>query len=545
MVKAVLTCFTCLWFVSTASAQIVRGTVVDESNNAALHGVFIALLDSAGNLRTGTLSDSRGFFAIRAPYEGTFSLRAERIGHRSITTPSFSLSEQTAHTVDIRVAIAAIALAPIDVTGTKRCELRREQGRRTAQLWDEARKALTVADLVEKEEWIRFESRSWTRELDPYTLDIRNESVRYGISGNKPYRAVSVDSLARFGFVQFYGNDIVYFGPDAEVLLSDVFLEQHCFRTVVGSGLTGGLVGLAFEPVQTKQERDIEGTLWMDAKSLELRHIEYRYTNMPRTHNLKTLGGRTDFRRLPNGAWIVDRWYIRMPMAALNAIGNNVRLTAVQEEGGEVVSIRDARSSTRLVEDGSVTGAVYDSINNQPLTNALVYLSGTSYRATTDSAGRYTITDVPVGRYVVTFTHARLDSLLVFPQPMSVDVAKEDTAVVQLGIATVASQLREKCGVTSGGTLFGKVANADGVGQADAEVSVTFQKYSRAGASSRAGVEISGYTTTTDGAGRYVLCSLPGAQRLTVSVETLADQRTRVVTQVGEMQFKRLDIEVK
>ena len=141
----------CLALCSSTSAlsQIVRGTVVDESTNAPLPGVFVVLLDSLGRMRTGTLTDQKGFYAMRAPSAGPFTLRAERIGHRSVSTPPFALNTTQAHTVDSRVAVAAIALAPIEVSaGAKRCEARGEQGRRTAQLWEEARKALTVTQWV-------------------------------------------------------------------------------------------------------------------------------------------------------------------------------------------------------------------------------------------------------------------------------------------------------------------------------------------------------------------------------------------------------------
>ena len=545
MVKVVYVLLLFLGCAANASAQIVRGTVVDDSNNAPLQGVFIALIDSLGSHAGGTLSDAKGFYAIRAPYQGRFTLRAERIGHRSTTTQSFMITEDRAHTVDIRAPVAAIELESIDVRGARRCEVRREQGKRTAQLWEEARKALTVAGWVEKAKPVRFESRSWTRELDPYSLDIRNESVRYGITGVRPYQSIALDSLSRYGFVRFHGNDIVYYGPDAEVLLSDVFLEQHCFRSVVGSGENQGLAGLAFEPVATRQERDIAGTLWLDAKSLELRHIEYRYTNMPRTYNVKTLGGRTDFRKLPNGAWIVDRWYIRMPMTGISSGKNEVRLTAVREEGGEVVSIRDQNTSVRLIADGFVTGTVFDSVNHRPLTNATVYLSGTSYRAITDSTGRFAISDVPVGRYLATFTHPLLDSLPLFPQPHSVTVTRDDTIRVVLGTATVETLLRTKCGVTHGGTLFGRVSNTAGTAESDAEVKVTFKKYSSVDSGARTTTETAHYTVATDRAGQYVLCSLPSDERLTITVKAYGDLDATLVTTVEEKRFKRLDIKVK
>ncbi|HEY0811227.1 MAG TPA: carboxypeptidase regulatory-like domain-containing protein [Longimicrobiales bacterium] len=539
---------------SSAFSQIVRGTIVDESTNAPLPGVFVVLLDSVGRMRGGTLTDQKGFYAIRAPYQGPFTLRAERIGHRSTTTAPIALSEAQAQSMDMRVPVAPIALAPIDVNATRRCELAGEQARRTAQLWEEARKALTVTQWVKAERPVRFEWRTYTRELAPYSLEVRTESTKYGSSSVIPYKAVSPDSLSRFGFVQNSGADLFYYGPDADVLLSDIFLEQHCFRTVAGSGGTEGMVGLAFEPVRDREVRDINGTLWLDAKTLELRFIEYRYTNMPRTYNIKTLGGRTDFRRLSNGAWIVEEWYIRMPMEMLSA-KRDVLLRALKEEGGQVLSVSDDQASVAITNDGAVRGTVFDSVRGQPLANATVYLSGTSYRAVTDTNGNYMIQQVPEGNYVIAFTHPVLDSLPAFPLPKSVAVARKDTTQSVLAIGTVATQMREKCGAAdtnlaagkkTAGTLFGYVHDNQGQGVANAEVVAAHKSLERATTPRPRLVEERQITSTrTDRSGRYELCKLPLSELLTVTVEYQERKSEPVEIRIDGQPFKRVDLVAK
>jgi hypothetical protein len=546
---------------TSAFSQIVRGTIVDESTNAPLNGVFVVLLDSIGRPRGGTLTDEKGFYAMRAPYEGSFALRAERIGHRSTTTAGFVLSAAQAHSVDIRVPIAPIGLAPIDVRAARRCEVRPEQGRRTAQLWEEARKALAVTQWVKTERPIRFEWRSYVRELDPHSLEVRTETTKHGVSAVSPYRAVSADSLARFGFVQNSGQDVVYYGPDAEVLLSDVFLEQHCFRSVVGSGNTEGLVGLAFEPVRNRELRDITGTLWLDAKTLELHYLEFRYTNLPRSHNVRTLGGRTDFRRLSTGAWIVERWYIRMPMVAihqesaspaLRVYREPTALRALREEGGEVSRITDAQISVKLAKEGLVRGVVYDSVRGQPLPDATVYLSGTSYRATTDSAGAFTIPDVAEGRYVIAFAHTVLDSLPAFPLPRSVVIQPNDTIEIPLAIASVLSQMSSKCGpnydasrsgAQKAATLFGYVFDGAGKPVNNAVVRVLHKRYSRASGLPLPFSEHRDISETkTDQTGRYSFCSLPINEPLTVSAKLDDDYAIEIKIKIEDLPFKRLDL---
>ncbi|HEX2723699.1 MAG TPA: SusC/RagA family TonB-linked outer membrane protein, partial [Gemmatimonadaceae bacterium] len=51
---------------------------------------------------------------------------------------------------------------------------------------------------------------------------------------------------------------------------------------------------------------------------------------------------------------------------------------------------------------GTVTGVVTDSTNNRPLAAVQVSLAGTRFRTITNDAGRYSINNVPAGRYTVT-----------------------------------------------------------------------------------------------------------------------------------------------
>src|SRR5678809_158198 len=47
------------------SAQVVRGTVIDEASSRGLPGVVVVLLDSAGKRVAGVLADDEGRYAIR------------------------------------------------------------------------------------------------------------------------------------------------------------------------------------------------------------------------------------------------------------------------------------------------------------------------------------------------------------------------------------------------------------------------------------------------------------------------------------------------
>ena len=515
-----------------AGAQIVRGTVRDAETGVALQGVFVMLLDSTTQMRGGVLTDANGFYAIRAARAGTYTLRAERIGQQSMASPPTVLTDSAATTVDLRLPVAAIQLAPLHVSGANRCIARPRTGERAAQLWEEARKALTVARWVEREKQFQFESRSYTRNLDPISLHIRREAVRHDVSRNMPYAALDADSLVKYGFVRRDGESYVYYGPDAQTLLSDPFLDSHCFHSVDGTGDTRGMVGLAFRPVLDTKQPDIEGVLWLDAKTLELRFIDYRYTNLARPYRVRGTGGRTDFRMLSNGAWIVSRWYIRMPIVVASAMERGeYRTTAMQEEGGEVLGIRSAALTLQLKRDGVVRGVVYDSVKGQPLANAMVYLSGTAYHSRTDSVGRFQITGVPQGGYVIAFAHATVDSMPMLPEPASVDVQPGDTSSVQLAVRPLQHQIAQRCGAlyrdASTAVLFGKLTRSHGAAVTMATVTA----------------EEVGYRTGDNG--EYVLCGLPMNRALNVVITDANGWVRRERVTIAEVPYRRLDIELK
>ena len=160
-----------------------------------------------------------------------------------------------------------------------------------------------------------------------------------------PWKSVPVDDLLSGGFVRPEGDGSVYYAPDAEVLLSDPFLDTHCMRLTEGRDESKGLIGLAFEPLEDRGVTEISGTLWVDPATGELQWLDYRYEELD-VPNRERLGGRVSFGGLPNGTWIVRDWSIRMPrLEATRTPGGRVRteLTGIKEEGGLIVRVSNLR----------------------------------------------------------------------------------------------------------------------------------------------------------------------------------------------------------
>ncbi|HEY0671422.1 MAG TPA: carboxypeptidase regulatory-like domain-containing protein [Longimicrobiales bacterium] len=532
MVKWLLVCALLLCQTAAATAQIVRGHVTEVDTKTPLQGVFVVLQDSTGRMRAGVLSDAQGYFVIVSPVTGRISLRAERIGHRDMSSGPVILTAGQTQTVDLQIPVAAIELAPLDVAADTRCVLRANQGMRAAQLWEEARKALSVTSWMERRKGTQFVARSYTRELDVASLHVLNESVQLLMSGNRPYAAISADSAMRYGFVQRHADGMTFYGPDAELLLSDEFLDRHCFYTTKGAGTNEGFVGLAFQPTAQTKLPTIKGTLWLDATSLELKHIDYEFANLPREFRVRGTGGRTEFRRLASGAWFVGRWYIRMP-TVISGRERGYRPVQMKETGGEVLSLRDPEVGTDFGHVGSVLyGMVYDSIARRPLSGATVYLSGTAQRTTTDADGRYRLSDVRDGRYNAAFIHPVLDSLPAASVTQSVALTG-DSVFLQLSIPTGRNLLAQLCSGTkdTAGAVYGYVRDQAGNTVADARLHVRYRNTI--------------LPATTNASGYYLVCGVPENVPLDVRAFTTNHESGIVAIKLSGKPFKRVDLRLK
>src|ERR1043165_5557794 len=92
-------------------------------------------------------------------------------------------------------------------------------------------------------EWIEYD-----RSLDPSQRIIRRQRVRTTTAPTtRAFRAAPPARPDRAGYVVADGAATIYYGPDADVLLSDSFVGGHCFR-LDASRRHDGLLGLAFEP---------------------------------------------------------------------------------------------------------------------------------------------------------------------------------------------------------------------------------------------------------------------------------------------------------
>lgn len=163
-------------------------------------------------------------------------------------------------------------------------------------------------------------------------------------------------------------------------------------------------MGVAFSPAERSRRRgvvDVQGTLWLDRHTGELRRVEFHYVGLPTTMEAVGARGLIDFQRLPTDVWIVSAWELRIPRTEtlyLVERGRQVQregtANAVTIVGGDVAVVRRegeelwrswTQPADRFPEVSARMGAqpaCADSIGANPQDRGMVY--GTI----TDSSGR-------------------------------------------------------------------------------------------------------------------------------------------------------------
>ena len=433
-----LWCLGAVLFVSAPlGAQAISGTLVESETGAPVEGASVMLLKRDGERIDSRLTNATGRFDFRTPGPGTYLLQADRIGHARVLSDPIPIDRGVTVVYRLETPSDAIILAGIEVESGRRCEVRPGQGLSTATVWEEARKALEATSRTNDLGVYRYMIRRHERELDARGRRVRNEQsqILRGQVLAGPLRSLDVENLVENGFVRPDGEGGIYYVPDADVLLSDAFLDTHCMRLAEGEDEAEGLLGLSFEPTEDRGVTDIRGVLWLDPANAELQWLDYRYEFLD-VPNSERLGGRIRFHGLPNGTWIVREWYIRTPLLQ-TSYGRRrgrgrPRLVGLREEGGLVVRVSNLRGELVLDSSaGIIEGVVLDSESSEPVKEVVVLLDD-STRVTTDEDGRFRFTALVGGYYGLRVFNPVLDSLGVSPEPVFLEVRPGDVASVRL-----------------------------------------------------------------------------------------------------------------
>jgi hypothetical protein len=424
------------------AAQVIRGAVTEVATNAPLAGVVLSVLDAQGATVLQALSDDKGAFEIRLPSAGTYSLDVKRIGVRRVQLRPFAVADGETRRLDVSVEPLPAVLSSVKVTGRTSCVRNPETNARTAALWEDARAALTAAVITRTlatgttaDSVVRYQ-----RKLDPDTWRVLYETRRrVSVAMDRPFRSLPAEVLSVGGYVTVNQDGSTdYYAPDADVLLSDTFLADHCFKIEAPTDTHLGEIGLAFQPIPERKKPDVKGILWMDAKTAELKTLEFTYTWLPYEHRTGDFGGTVSFFHMPGGRWIVRSWRIRMPeFGTRRSDGVQVvsryatpQLARISEEGGAVPL------DVLLNQSGRVMGTVIDSATNKPVAGITVALEGTSDSSMTAMDGTFELPFVQPGSYTIVLRHPALDSLGIQHLARTLEVGAGSATTVNLRLPT-------------------------------------------------------------------------------------------------------------
>jgi hypothetical protein len=422
-------------------------------------------------------------------------------------------------------------------------------GIEAATAWGEARKALDAIVWTERHGTLKHVLVKYERLLDPESLEIRDsrQQVVRDIYRGSPFLTGDPETLTERGYVQeTQGNERIFIAPDANVLLSNEFAATHCFSLEIGDGERSGYLGLAFEPDVTRDVPDIDGVLWLDAASAELRYLEFTYTGIPHLLETDEIGGRVEFERLPSGPWMVRRWWVRMPIigrrsARFSDFVDESYIAALKEDGGyvrDIFTMDDEPVERRGV--ATLSGTVVNLRTGQPVAAAEVVLVGTEHSTMTDRNGNFRFGYLPEGTYRLSYGTRTLDAIGYVPPLIEVELSIAEPQYVTMPIPSINrlwAQLCPRSGAGAGvGILSGFVRDeATGRGTRGAQV---VAHTAAPQDSTRPATAIG--DSMTDWAGYFRICDVPAG--MVILVEARWGGPTSVIADTTSVRLSSGDI---
>jgi protocatechuate 3,4-dioxygenase beta subunit len=520
-----------VWLVSSAavaSAQTIRGTVVDASDRP-VGGVVVFMLDSTSAVVARALTSETGDFRVATTRAGSYRLRTMRIGYRPTTTEPIVALLGGETTRRVVLSGAAVALDTVRVVDRNSCRVASDStAAATYAVLEQARTALAAAQLTLGGRTISATTIAYERTLDPDGRRVVRQSSRTSTAYvTQPWRAISPDSAHRAGFVFVArDNSTTYFAPSIDILLSDAFIEDHCFRLTTDRRQRD-VVGVAFEPSSDRRKLpEIKGTLWVNRATAALERLEYRYVNISSEQESAGAGGEVSFAPLKNGGWVIARWSIRMPLleqvVRTQALGGTqAHVAGIQVSGGEVQLVTRASGAvidTLWTRPGlPLSGTVIDSARGSPIANARVDLVGAALSAVTDARGRFSIANVLPGTYQVETRTPDLEAIGAANQS-TIDFT-DSTESYEIRVPNAAQLTAALCPgrhlSSSESAIVGRIyPKPEAAARVLAEWIVITPRDEHGIVFERSGRKLEG-KTSTDGA--YRLCGVPANTTMTVT----------------------------
>lgn len=446
MDQALKSCFLVLLLLPiSGEAQSVSGRVRSAVDGAPVAGAVIQIVYPNGEPTFG-LSGSQGLFRISARPGDAVQVEIEMIGHRPWISLPTRLGVADSVYFDVLLEAAPVELGAIVAESRNLCAGISNGTAGIDVLWRDARTALTAHQISGAQRRLRFLIETYERDIASDSLvvlrDFRN---RVWSTSPEAFRAAPVSWLEERGFLQERDNAVFLYGPTPTVLLDDWFVRTHCL-SIVPPEPGDTMIAIAFAPNRDRRTPDIRGVVHLDARSRDLRSIEFAYVSLP-ARVPSGSSGRAVFSRLPDGSVMIREWNIDSPIIELGEIsvfGERrpvERVWATRRTGGEVLRAQHGTAEVYRAHRATIEGVVFDSVNRVPLAGARVFVVGSGFATRTDSSGAYRLEDLPEGNYRLSFEHPRLVAFGYRPAPREVVVARGDSALVDLAMPSSARLL--------------------------------------------------------------------------------------------------------
>lgn len=517
------------------SAQQVVGSAHAAGSEVPVSAAAIVLVSDAGVIVAGTLTATDGHYVLRAPAAGHYRVRARRIGFAP-DSAELTLAG-TAMRFDPALTPLRASLEVVRIEGIQKCDVAHDAGDAAYQLWEAAQNALASTIAAAGDKLLVYRLERFVREIDPaVNRAVYGTTTRSRSRSSEPYYSVSPDSLTTVGFARVEGDSSVYYAPDARTLTAEAFIRTHCLRAVRDSSRPGQL-GLAFEPVRRSNVVDVSGVLWIDRTSGELRDLEYHYEvpRIARGRNLLPAGadaatGRIEYRRLDDGAWIVSRWIIQVPVQGEQP-GYSVGGRAVQrartkmmwQVGGAVLEVLESGNAPPALDEigGAIDGRLIAGPDRLPVVGATLSLiprdgvaAGEAQRTRGD--GSFVFDSLAPGDYVLRTADLKFDTLNISFPPIPITVGSGNRQTLTIAMPTPDEGREALCGNRDKRRLIlhGTVTDSvTGLPLSGARVTVTWMEVGN----DSTNTEFHERDASTDRSGEYVFCDLELGARLVVA----------------------------
>lgn len=225
------------------------------------------------------LTDTQGRFRFVGVPAGEYRLQVEQIGYERTQSPVLGVKPGATLHHEIRSAMVPVQLAEITVGG--RCLTAAQLADEPAvhALWNEARKGIEArrafalqyrfTRVLRQEVAMKPRVGKTHRELTVDTIISEPDSVL--VRERRRLASRQAEGYGKQGRTTFTLSL-----PNETELLDEGFLRDHCLESSIDGD--EGSLALRFRPVRPARDRvDIQGTIWVDAKTYLIRRLELEY----------------------------------------------------------------------------------------------------------------------------------------------------------------------------------------------------------------------------------------------------------------------------